>query len=90
MDIHGYQYMFMHFHEMHTFNILQQRSMQDFQQRPTQADRAGGRQAAGPSPPDPASMIDNSEKRYLHVATYIFIILILILHNTGGILGFTA
>jgi len=29
---------------------------------------AGGRQAAGPSPPDPASMIDNSERRFLHVA----------------------
>ena len=31
---------------------------------------AGGRQAAGPFPPDPASMIDNSERRFLHVAIY--------------------
>ena len=33
---------------------------------------AGGRQAAGPSPPDPASMADNLERRFLHVAIYMY------------------
>ena len=42
---------------------------------------AGGRQAAGPSPPDPASMADNLERGFLHVATWNIILLGVIFQN---------
>ena len=80
IDIHGHQTKYM---EIHRFLCIPMdicgypKISADFHGYPwTCVDimenvwAAGGRQAAGPSPPDPASMADNLERGFLHVAIY--------------------